>query len=278
MTDDLFTVVWQFFRHEMFIEFIFCIWSQDHNDFTMVGQGFEGRGIDDAVTVLNECDDGASGDGSELEIDERFADHFMGDMDLNGEESFDHGVDVPLFEMIEEHGGGSSCGREDKIGASAMERGDVIFVIASCEELDIRAQFSEVEGEIDVDIVVVSGDEDGRGVEEQGRFEEFVIGGVTDDDILSKFASSAACWHFLVDDGEGGTFCPEVTSGGESDVAGAENDDAIAFDFIAWELVVIGVHLFLPESHDEDGIFTDAGIGTSEIEFTAFPDADDSDL
>lgn len=105
----------------MFIEFIFRFRSQDHNDFAVIGQGFEGRGIDEALSVLNERNDGAAGDGAELEIDERFADHFMGDMDLNGKESFDHGVDVPLFEMVEEHRGGGCCGGEDEIGACAME-------------------------------------------------------------------------------------------------------------------------------------------------------------
>ncbi|MCK7528851.1 MAG: hypothetical protein MZV64_70500 [Ignavibacteriales bacterium] len=82
---------------------------------------------------------------------------------------------------VEDRAGGHRGVRHDHVGTRAVQRGDVPFQGCTADDLQFRPQAVTKDGEIDVQIVTVGGDDDGGSLVNAGPHERVAIRGASED-------------------------------------------------------------------------------------------------
>lgn len=148
----------------------------------------------------------------------------------------------------------------------------MVFAAGAAYYLEFREEFSTVDGEVDVCIVVAGGDDDSVGVMESGAVEDVDVGGVAGNVVFCLGDG-----RIFFDDAEGYFALLECLGGGQADAATTEDDDGFICGHIDAEEFVVGIELCLSAGENENGDGGYDGIGSGGEELTAFPEPGDGD-
>src|SRR5699024_1513463 len=142
-------------------------------------------------------------------------------------------------------GGGSDRGvGQDAVGAGAVLGGHVAFVGGPGDDLQLGAQPAAVESQVDVEVIVVGGQQGGGGLIESGRAQDLEIGGVAFDHVEVRGHPS----RDVLDNGVGNSGLVELLRGRSPHPAATQDQHgALRFQRIT-ELGVVGVQVLLGRS------------------------------
>ena len=153
-----------------------------------------------------------------------------------------------------------------------MQGADVPLVIGPCDDLQIGAQFSTIDGEVHIGVVIPGGDDDGRSRFDAGSLQNLEFSGRTAD----VFSVVLHSHRVLLDDAVVDAAALKGARRGQADPAGSDdNHRLVGLVVDDQEPVVVG-DLLCRGGEDKHRAIADHGLRPGGLEATPLPNADDA--
>ena len=158
-----------------------------------------------------------------------------------------------------------------------MQAVDVAVEGGPADDLGVWAQSARVQGEVNIGVVIMGGDDDAGRCADAGLFKKIEVAGLAHHEARTALPLHAAV---SVDNGTGNAAAVEAARHGQAHAAAAQDEGPFLRLRIlvrAADEPVEGLELLLRAGHHEDGAFRENGVETGQAESAAFPDADHVD-
>ena len=229
----------------------------DEDDLSIRGEDLACVRIDRQGAAGAHCDDIAARVSGDFGLSERFSGEGGGHVGFAHVETLCEHDDAGTIERVENCGGAHRGIGQNKIGPGAVQGRDIAFSRGAGDDLEVGPELSAIEGEIDVGIIIVSGNDDGGRLFHAGPLEGGEIRGAPEDvvvfvgDPLGKLLDDAVIDFTL----------GERAGGGAADAPATDDDDVADADMVDAEELVIGGELLLRAGEEENGIGINPGVG-----------------